>query len=343
MNHVTVPVSGRTPFHRLQRPAIRTALAAWAVLLTACQDSPVSEPATLPPTLETMRQYVTGEAATNLSATGQFQLRSPGSDDPAEITGEQAIALAALWPRQFGPWLHDHLESQRGGRIELTALMPCGDAAYAVSPYSPMEGALATKPEVQAARRVYGPWWIISLCSRSGTPQLSVAVSAYSTDLRIENGEIRLPALGGEWFSVEGIPSVAGADFLEKPERLVQRLALHTGARVSEVPELIIPDRRDGFPNHARWRVTLERPVSGRTISGRHATQVEVYSWRRPGAQELGFLVSSASQPARVSFRYPTNLASTAPGDPLSYTEGFLMRRLDVPVSFEPVVLAGGN
>lgn len=334
----------------LSRPAPRTRLAAGLIgavgVLAACD--PGTRPESTPPAItpETMQQYVTAGAAANLDAGGHWKLAEPNAKDRPQITRRQAEALAELWPIQFGPWIHRQLESEHGASIDLKALARCGVTYYAASPYQPLDAATASNPATEAAQRAFGPWWLVTLCSAAGTPQLSVGVAGYAIELGVKGGEIvmpRFPKMGGEWFSVEGIPRSASQEFLEAPERAVQRLALASGLRVAAVPELIVPDHTNGFPNRARWRLKLESPAFAVGQSGRALSSDEYYSWLRPGAQRSSFVIPAASQPPGLTFRYVLNATTAGPDEPLVYAEGFLPRRAHIPTAFEPVTLGEGN
>lgn len=332
-------------------PAPRTrrlaaALAAAMAALTACDTGTRPESSSPPITSQTMRQYVTPAAAANLDASGHWKLAESNAKDRPQLTRGRAEALAVLWPLQFGPWIQRRLESEHGGAIDLKGLARCGATYYAASPYQPLDAATASNPATEAAQRGFGPWWLVTFCSSSGTPQLSVGVAAYATELDVKGGEIiipRFPKMGGEWFSGEGIPRSARQDYLEAPERAAQRLALASGLRVAAVPELVVPDHRDGFPNRARWRLKLEGPAPAVGQNGRTLNADEYYSWVRPGAQHSGFLIPAPSQPPGITFRYPVNATTAGPDEPIEWREGFFTRRPGIPTAFEPVILGEGN
>jgi hypothetical protein len=308
--------------------------------LLGCQDTSV---APAPPiTAATMAQYVSGPAAANLDASGHFQLAGPPAGGKPQLTREQAEAIANAWPRQFGEWVRQSLENVHGGPIDVKALKPCGQSLYAGSSFEPFDDALIAKPTVPPFQRIYGPWWLVTLCGANGTPQVGLAVSAYGTDLTIQNGEIRFPdAMRGEWFAWEGIPRRLGHQFIESPERVAQRIALFTGRRVNQVPELFVPDRTNGFPTHARWGVTLDGAVNVRHARGT-AISARLYSWRRPDQQDASLQVPSASQPDSVPFMYPEEVYPSE-GRTGRWVQGFARRRPDVPTQFETVIAAEGN
>ena len=227
-------------------------LASCTALVIGCQthDDSLTAPQI---SANSMLSIVTGTAAQNLDVSGHFRLQGPPSGGPAQLNRSQAEALATLWPRQFGTWIVRRLEREHGGNLDLRSLTVCGRTFYAESPLEPMDVSVAADPGGAVAQRVYGPWWLVTMCGSGAVPQLSLAVSAYATDLTIEKGVIRGPAIGGEWFSPEGIPVGQGEDFLEAPERAALHVAVSTGRRVLHVPRLITPVRPDGSPNHSFW------------------------------------------------------------------------------------------
>lgn len=290
-------------------------------------------------TYNTMVRYTVGEATSGLDKNGRFQLYQPTGS--SEISQQQAMAFAALWPKQFGRWVVRSLEYDHGGPIAIDSLRVCGTTYYMESAFEPLGEQLEAQDPAHA--RVFGPWWLVTLCGHTDQPQVSLAVAAYSTDLRIERGEIVMPRVGGEWFSWEGIPKDVGFDFVESPERLVQRTGDTYGRRVTKVPELIAPLRQDGFPNHPRWRLALDAPLTAVGKSREYHNLKDIHSWRRPGSAQHDYQIPVESQPDEVTFHYPDPVSSKDPDGPLKFLEGFATRRSGVPVLFESVTLQDGN
>lgn len=321
----------------------RAHLSLTSIVLGACGEGtrPESEPPPL--TRTTMQQYLTDTAAASLTAAGQWILPVPKVGDNSQLTSERAESLALVWPRQFGPWVLSRLESEHGDAIDLNALARCGRIYYAASPYEQLDASTAAIEATKAAQRAFGPWWLVTLCSKTNVPQLSVAIAAYAAELHIEDGQIVMPRLGGEWFSVEGIPHTLDADFLQPPEEAARMMALASRLRVAAVPELIVPARSDGFPNHARWRIKLDGRVPARGSTGRLVMADEYYTWRRPGAESLNILIPAISQLPGLTFRYPANITTADADERLTYAEGFLPRRASIAVAFESVTLSSGK
>lgn len=303
--------------------------------MTGCQEtgSDNAEPLTY----RTMAKYVVGEAATALQANGRFKLYEPSSPD--EITREHAEAIAAAWPEQFGEWIARRLEREHGAPISMPDLRVCARTYYLRSAFEQLDEQL--KAANPASRRLFGPWWLVTLCGSHNQPQLSLAVSAYSTDLRLETGRIEMPKFGGEWFAAEGISKDVGTNFVEHPEELVRRTGGSYDRRVTQAPELIAPMREDGFPNHPRWRLALDKPVTARGREKEYLSKTELMSWRRPGGSQQEYQVALEAQPPEVAFRYPDPATVTDADAPLRFLSGLVKRRADVPVKFESVTIEG--
>jgi hypothetical protein len=79
----------------------------------ACVDQPNAAVAPeITPTL--MASIVTGAAKSNLDASGHFRLKGPPDAGPRQLQKEEAEALAAIWPQQFGTWTRSVFEQLYG-------------------------------------------------------------------------------------------------------------------------------------------------------------------------------------------------------------------------------------
>jgi hypothetical protein len=316
-------------------------LASCTALVIGCQthDDSLTAPQI---SANSMLSIVTGMAAQNLDASGHFRLQGPPSGGPAQLSKSQAEALATLWPRQFGTWIVRRLEREHGTELNLQSLTVCGRTFYAESPLEPLDISVAQDPGGAVAQRVYGPWWLVTMCGSGAVPQLSLGVSAYATDLTIENGVIHGPAIGGEWFSPEGIPVSQGEDFLEAPERAAQHVAGTTGRRVSQVPRLIIPVRPDASPNHSFWAVKLDAAAAVRPKKGGPVRDVtELYDYRRPGIASRSLEAAAPTQPNGVTVTYVANLKLGSPPRPDEHAKTLVRRQPGMPMVLEPVTPRG--
>jgi hypothetical protein len=144
---------------------------------------------------------VAGPAAMALDSQGRFRLEPPVSSDVPILTEQQARAIAAAWPKDFGSYILPFLEETRGGKINLSTLAPCGTPYYAEGAYEVPVAGVADR-----FTRPYGGWWIIGLCGGGGTPEVSIAISATSTDVTVNENGIVLPPHSGNNFFAVGIP-----------------------------------------------------------------------------------------------------------------------------------------
>jgi hypothetical protein len=198
---------------------------------------------------------VTGQAAAGLDAAGEFQLALVTEEQG--ITAEQATTLAGLWVSQFGRFFEGALSDQRGQRIRIDRLETCKRTILAESPYRPL--AAAVPPTL---RRVFGSYWIVSLCDASAEPVVSLAISILSEDLEIIGSRIVLPGgAHGQHFVPMGIPVSWDGPVAVSPEAAVINAARSSGRLVTEIPRFIAPDPRRGLPQEGRWQVILDKQV----------------------------------------------------------------------------------
>jgi hypothetical protein len=170
-----------------------------------------------------------------------------------------------------------------------------------------------------------------------GNRVLQVAVAAYATEVGIDgDGKIQRPTKGGGEFVSQGISTDstrADLPTFASPEEAVARVGRLTGARVSEVPELV----RAGFPLgpfSSLWRVTLDRevrvkaPQSGRTITTR-----ELYVGSEPGRR---LMVPASSQPTEFVTKA---LRVDSDGEEIGVEQARVPIRPAPPLIFEEAVL----
>jgi hypothetical protein len=240
-----------------------------ALLLTALVSAVGCDAGKAPPTgIEApppdIRPYVAGEAAAALSASGTFPYAGPTHDRGERmISPERAGELALAYVRAFGQFFHRSWEKDAGRSIHLPSLRVDTRVFFAEAPY----GRFPEGPFHPAYRKIFGPEYIVTLTD-GRTPVLLVGVSAYNTDVAIdERGLVVTPPDGGSEFTSFGIPSDTSVYTHLTPERAVARVGHRTGARVLSPPVLL---QMSAFhhPVLAVWRLSLDRPVPVRTVSG---------------------------------------------------------------------------
>lgn len=268
-----------------------------AASLLSCQSDFPTAPQ---PTGNELRESLTGEAAIAVNDAGKFVLPSPPPSLASVVSPGNASGLAVVWARQFGPLFRGNLEGVHGGSIGFNKLMACGRPLYARSAFE--EPPLDVLP---SARRAVGPWWLITLCE-GAVPKVSVAVSAWATELKIENDRIVFPINSGMEFYGQGIPRGHSGEYPISPERAAVAAARQTGRRVSSVPILFADFRSRGHPGHARWAWQLDESVALRTHAGRSVATSEVYAGEAiPVSADAGLFVPDATQPDTVIIESP--------------------------------------
>jgi hypothetical protein len=229
-----------------------------AALVSACSD-------TRPPTSVELstpidaHMFVAGEAATQLDAQGHFVLPSIAGPSAAMITPARAVALAQAHVATFAKFIRPYLEKQRGASIEFAALRPDPRAYYADTPYETPN----TLRLHAGVRKVLGPYYLVAFNDEQGQV-LSVGVSAYNTDIAIENGLLALPAEHGNDFRMQAVRTGDLAGMPIAPEHAARIAFEAVGARTVNVPVLTLPTY-DLAPQFARWRLQLDRPAAVRS------------------------------------------------------------------------------
>jgi hypothetical protein len=230
------------------------------IALTACRGAAPTMPAVVD-----ARPFVSGDAAANLSATGQFVLRE---SPPGELTEVQAKALAAAYTRGGAPWLGATWEHDRHDSIDFDKLTVCPRAYYANSVFD-----LSNRGSKSLRERLGGQW-IVTMCAPGGAPMLSIAISALATYMHVVGGELVSP--GGGQFRAMGIPTSFSSVPIT-PESAVKIAAQAAGVSVTRVPELVLPPS-SYVPQLAKWRIRLASPITLRGVeTGLVRTTDEIY------------------------------------------------------------------
>jgi hypothetical protein len=247
---MVTPQSWRNHFLHVHIPAFAVLILA---ALTACSDQGTTTTPNVLPSRAGLIAALTPDVAAALDASGQFRFQTVAGDGSyPEMSLQQAKTLAELWPVQFGPMVRKSLEKAHGGPIDFHALAPCGRVLYARSAFEP---PTAEVPSPQ--RKPYGPWWLVTLCEAQ-RPTVSLAISAWATDLTVSDKAIQFPPISGNEIFPVGIPQGHVGEFPIPPEEAVTIATGQTGQRVAGLPVLVMASRTDGPPQAARWRLPLE-------------------------------------------------------------------------------------
>ncbi len=113
-----------------------------------------------------------------------------------------------------------------------------------------------------------------------------LGISAYATDVRIENDAIRLPKISGNEFTWRAIPKSV-ARFPVSPEASAVRVAKQSGARIAAIPRMVMPDFRNGGPEAARWELTLDTAVTFETVVNRRSIRASTVFFGPSGPGEF--------------------------------------------------------
>jgi len=327
----------------LQSTRLGVVLLGWLVM--ACSDA---NTAVLPSHIATrgrLMASLTPEVAARLDRDGRFDLSnaSTGSQFP-EITQSQANLLAATWLQMFGQRVRTYLEKQHGAVVPFKQLRQCGRTLYARSAFAAIPSELPVP-----YRKPYGPWYLATFCDATGSPSVSVAVSAWNTDLQIVGDRIEFPAQSGNEFFPMGIPAGTIGEFPTTPENAVV-LAAQTGQAISGVPELVMPVNTVGPPQGARWSVQLNQPVR---VRGSHQGDVSVSKVyvgpARATKAGMSLFVPEITQPSTVIVPWTPLGQRGETGEAFKQRVSQIVngavvpRRIDTPLLFDIAVPAVGS
>jgi hypothetical protein len=290
--------------------------------------------------------YVSEQLAKQLTPEGRFRLApAKAPDDIPIITPDRARELARAYLRTWGRDQAARWSWERGARVDVGAIAPSSRVYFAHS----AQGRLPDDLYHPAIRRIYGPMYQVPL-EAGGEVVALLSISAYSTDLEIDKrGLVVSPPLGGSYFFSKAVaPSPRDPRFRFEavtPEAAAKQVSERTGARVTELPELVL---MPGYhPSSARWRVKLDRAVQVRRVAAKTA----------PGAaapppdpaplpvQELYvgpnsiFTVADGAQPSSTRVLYPTGPGPRNGAEPTASRA--VQRRGSLPLSHQRVSLDG--
>jgi hypothetical protein len=276
--------------------------------------------------------FLTAQAAQRLDEAGHFRMEPPAP--PAHlpiITPERARELAGAFLHTWGHTRGRAWQGERGRAVDLGSLRLSPRVFYAQTPYGPVPGS-----HHPAYQRLYGPWYILHFVS--GTePVVVLAVSAYATDLRIdEHGRVRQPVKGGTYFLSLAVSASDGRFVPLTPEEAAAHASRATGTRVADVPTLVL--RGNGWhPATAQWKVTLHRPVRvARTTPAGPAAAAESVGELYVGP---GGVLSVPAAGQRPFTRVPVLTAHGARGGPPPHVMVDVPRRGDLPTALDEVTV----
>lgn len=271
---------------------------------------------------------LTGNA--RLTASGEIQVSGPILTSRPQIAASRADSLAQWWARTRAAMARPMLERQHGAALNIPALHVCGRTYFARSAFDPLPISL---PDY--AQRSFGPYWIVTICD-DAEPAISLAVSAYATDLTLANGRVDFPKVSGEEFKWVGIP-VGSSGLPLPPEEAVATMFAQTHRRVAADPELVILGH--SIPQLARWHLHLDSVASLGTGHGIVHDQDVYVGRRRAGDTVLAH--GAPSQPEGVAFHLlsPAPQHWSGPGaPPRTRYSAWATRTAGIPIVFEGAI-----
>ena len=152
---------------------------------------------------------------------------------------------------------------------------------------------------------------------------LSIAVSAYNTDLILENGQVKFPKYRGNDFFMVAMKRNSDVTFPLTPEKALGRVVTLLRAHVKGVA-LVLQDARMS-PQMAVWRVDLEEPTTVK-VAQKMVSAQQIFVNPRGD-----LLVASPSEPERVQVNYLTV------SDPGQVKQGMVPIRSGFALHFDPV------
>lgn len=297
----------------------RFVVAVACALLSACDS------ATGPPALPDVRRWVTGAALAALDENGHYVFPPASTPTPYPVVDEAAARdLAPAYLNTFAhlPDFWGPLELQHGAPIAVSQLGAASRVEYAETPYSTVPDSIPSW-----LRRSRGSAFLVRM-TESGLPAVAVTVSRHAVELTIVNGRVRFPPEAGGEFDVYGMRTSPGFSAPIGPERATQVAAELTGARIAEIPVLLLPSWRFHF-TFARWKLVLDRDITviERQTGTARQTRVLYVGMQPvsgvPGGNPSALFIAAAQQPS----------ADTLPGYIFAI-------RADIPVVFDEVTVA---
>lgn len=295
-------------------------------LLSCAPESQSVAPSATPPSV---RDFVAGEAANHLTGRGEIVLGGPLELSRVQISEERARDLADAFRFTHLSGIIQFIEKDRGADIDPNKVRACGRAYYAEPAVEPLPDEVGP-----ALQRGYGPFWIITFCGSTGQRELSIAVSAYATELGIRAGLLTYPMEQGEFFRILAIPVGQPDGLPTLPEHAISEVVSRTGARAIAVPRLVYLPRT--YPQLAFWRLELARAVRVRSLlTGTISTTSTVfYSTERHA--HVGAWVAARDGPRKYEYVW-VKQREVAYGQRPIFSKSTIAARNGMPLRLEPV------
>ncbi len=320
----------------ITRPAV---VAAFVLASGGCSERAGGGPQV--PDAKSLGLYLSGAAAEQLQPDGTLRIANrPTLGSQPQIGEAQARELAAAHAATHLQGILPTLERDRGAPIDITGITVCPRVFYAEAPVEELPS------EVPALyHRFYGPWWLTSLCTPSGEAVIALAISAYATELWVEDGKLRYPTHHGEEFRIVGIPPGEDNQLPLSPEVAVRQTAKASNRRIAAIPRLILQfPPESAYPQLARWQLSLDAEAEVEVTGNGAKVRVRDLFVGGQYRSKLKTKRASPEQPAEVEARWlPADAAAQLrAGSTPQWRTTRILRRNEAPVRFEDVGRAGG-
>ena len=282
-----------------------------------------------------MGLLVAGEAADRLQPDGTFRLPSQRPSARPQIDEIRAREIASAFIATHLAGFRSALERDRGASIDVKSVTVCPRIFYAESAFEDLPSEV---PGVY--HRLYGPWWLATLCSPGGESVVALGISAYATELGIEAGKLTYPAISGGEFRVVGIPPGEDNRLPITPEAAVRRAAGMANRRITAIPRLLLRLPGSAYPQLAQWHLTLDSDAQ-LEIAGTPGTVrgKEIFVGAEYRAQP-SVTRANSSQPDAVEVQWrPSPRIGDPQGTPLPPLRTTrLARRPETPIVFSRII-----
>jgi len=287
---------------------------------------------------QSLSLYLSGAAAEQLQPDGSLRIsnvQTAGRRPQIDETRARDIATAFIATHLAG--LLAALERDRGASINAENVAVCPRVFYAESAFEELPEEV---PGVY--HRMYGPWWLTSLCTPAGEPVVALGISAYATELGISGGKLMYPENSGGEFRWVGIRP--GDDNLlpVSPENAVRLAAGMANRRISAITRLVARRPGSGYPQLSQWQLTLDREADVRIPETATVARTRELFVSAEAGSKAKIRVASPQQPDAVDVEWrPRSDIEQNPVPPARTTR--LARRAGIPVMFQEVVRGGGQ
>jgi hypothetical protein len=313
------------------------AVAAIVALSGACSDRGASAPQA-PAGRESLEHYLSGTALNQLHGDGTLRIANvPTQGTRPQISETRAREIATAFIATHLRGLRRTLENDRGAPIDVNSVVLCPRVYYAETPLDEVPNDV---PDVY--HRLYGPWWLTSLCTPGGEPVVALGISAYSTELEISEGKLIYPNVAGGEFRWVGIRP--GEDNLLPipPESAVRRAAGIANRRVASIPRLVL--RPLQYPQLAQWHLTLDSEADFRLREGGASARARELFVGAEAYSKPKIRIAVADQPNAVEFEWrPLPVSGDMSKTPPPARSTSVARRAGLPVTFQEIERGGGQ